>query len=89
MKELRDRVVVVTGRASGIGSGMARAFVAEGRKVVIADAEAEARDAAVSERGLDPAAGEFPFRFVDIRIQLYTIRDIWHQHRLALPDRFP
>ena len=49
MKELKDRVAVVTGGASGIGNGMARAFAAEGMKVVIADIEEEARDAAVSE----------------------------------------
>ena len=47
MKELKDRVAVVTGGASGIGKGMTRAFAAEGMKIVIADIEAEARDRAV------------------------------------------
>ena len=39
MKELRDRVAVVTGAASGIGYGMAERFCAEGMKVVLADIE--------------------------------------------------
>ena len=39
MKELRDRVAVVTGAASGIGLGMARALADEGAKIVLADIE--------------------------------------------------
>ncbi len=42
MEELRDRVAIVTGGASGIGRGMAEAFAAEGMKLVLADVEAEA-----------------------------------------------
>ena len=41
MKELRDRVAVVTGGASGIGLGMARALAGAGAKVVLADIEPE------------------------------------------------
>jgi NAD(P)-dependent dehydrogenase (short-subunit alcohol dehydrogenase family) len=40
--ELRNRVAVVTGAASGIGLGIAGAFVAEGMRVVMADVD-EAR----------------------------------------------
>jgi NAD(P)-dependent dehydrogenase (short-subunit alcohol dehydrogenase family) len=51
MKELRGRVAVVTGGASGIGKALARAFLAEGMKVVIADVEAPALDSASEELG--------------------------------------
>ncbi len=49
MKELRDKVAVVTGGASGIGLAMARALLAEGMAVVLADIEEGALDRAVSD----------------------------------------
>jgi NAD(P)-dependent dehydrogenase (short-subunit alcohol dehydrogenase family) len=48
MKELRDRVAVVTGAASGIGRAMAEHFAAEGMKVVLADIERNALDEAAA-----------------------------------------
>lgn len=39
MQELKDRVAVVTGAASGIGLAMAERFASEGMKVVLADIE--------------------------------------------------
>jgi len=51
MKVFRDRVAVVTGGASGIGKALAKAFLAEGMKVVIADVEEPALDRAVKELG--------------------------------------
>jgi NAD(P)-dependent dehydrogenase (short-subunit alcohol dehydrogenase family) len=42
MHELRDRVAVVTGAASGIGFALAERFAAEGMRVVLADVQADA-----------------------------------------------
>ncbi len=39
MKDLKGKVAVVTGAASGIGEALAKAFAAEGMKVVVADIE--------------------------------------------------
>jgi len=51
MRVLRGRVAVVTGGASGIGKALAKAFLAEGMKVVIADVEAPALEATTRELG--------------------------------------
>ncbi len=49
MRDLRERVAVVTGGASGIGRALARRFVAEGMRVVLADVETVPLAAAVAE----------------------------------------
>ena len=46
---LKDKVAVVTGAASGIGKEIARTFVAEGAKVVIADLNQKGADATAAE----------------------------------------
>jgi NAD(P)-dependent dehydrogenase (short-subunit alcohol dehydrogenase family) len=49
MQDFGGRIAVVTGGASGIGLALARAFLGEGAKVVIADVEQSAIDAALKE----------------------------------------
>lgn len=49
--QLEDKVAIVTGGAHGIGLAIARRYVAEGAKVVIADVDAAAGQAAASALG--------------------------------------
>ncbi len=49
MREFAGKVAVVTGAASGIGRGLAERFAHEGMKVVLADVEQDALDAAVKD----------------------------------------
>jgi NAD(P)-dependent dehydrogenase (short-subunit alcohol dehydrogenase family) len=51
MDDLRSKVAVVTGGASGIGFAMAQRFLAEGMRVVLADVDAEALDSATARLG--------------------------------------
>src|SRR5437016_7498027 len=48
---LKDKVAIVTGAASGIGKEIAKAFVREGARVVIADLNQKAADATAAELG--------------------------------------
>lgn len=57
MKDVRDKVAFVTGGASGIGLGMARAFLKANMKVVLADVRETALRNAIA--GLDAPAGSF------------------------------
>lgn len=49
MKNLNNKVAVITGAASGIGLGMAHAFAAEGMRLVLADIELDALNAVAKE----------------------------------------
>lgn len=64
MKELRGRVAVVTGAASGIGRAIAARFAAEGMKVMLADVEEAALSAAVSD--LEAAGAHVAGTVVDV-----------------------
>lgn len=52
---LEGSVAVITGGASGIGAATARAMVAEGARVVLADLDSEAGEALVGELGAQRA----------------------------------
>jgi NAD(P)-dependent dehydrogenase (short-subunit alcohol dehydrogenase family) len=49
MEQLKGKVAVITGGASGIGFALGRAFASEGMKVVLADIEQDALDVAGKE----------------------------------------
>ena len=57
MEEFEDKVAVVTGGASGIGSGMCRKFASVGMRVVVADIDGESAERFSSElRGSGPSS---------------------------------
>jgi len=61
--DLSGKIVLVAGGAGGIGLGIAQAFLAEGCKVALADANEEALINAAKAKGGDPA---FVWRTCDI-----------------------
>jgi NADP-dependent 3-hydroxy acid dehydrogenase YdfG len=63
MENVRGKVAVVTGAASGIGRATAERFLAEGMSVVLADVEAAALRAAAGELG---AAGDVEAVVTDV-----------------------
>jgi NAD(P)-dependent dehydrogenase (short-subunit alcohol dehydrogenase family) len=60
LKGLKDRVVIVTGGASGIGRATAARLVAESAQVALVDVDGDAASAAAAELGSDvlPLAGD-------------------------------
>ncbi|MEE8165874.1 MAG: SDR family NAD(P)-dependent oxidoreductase [Myxococcota bacterium] len=65
MKDLKDRVAVVTGAASGIGLGAAERLLGEGMKVVLADVEPESLDREATR--LADAGADVLAVFCDVR----------------------
>ncbi|MDQ1457740.1 MAG: hypothetical protein QOH28_3360 [Actinomycetota bacterium] len=75
MQDLRGKVAVVTGGASGIGYALARCFASEGARVVIGDVEAAALDRAVSELGASGADVEGVVTDVTDPAQMQALAD--------------
>ena len=65
MKDLEDKVAVVTGAASGIGLALAERFLAEGMKVVMADVEQAALEKEAAR--IDPSGDRVLAEQVDVR----------------------
>ena len=82
MRNLEGKVAIVTGGAGGFGEGIARAYVAEGARVVIADLERSKGEAVA--RSLGPAA---VFARCDVSLRL-DIDALVHScvDRFGLPD---
>src|SRR3954470_10338832 len=57
VQQLTDRVAVVTGAASGIGLGIAKAFADSGMRVMMTDVDEERLERQVAAIGTDRAAG--------------------------------
>jgi NAD(P)-dependent dehydrogenase (short-subunit alcohol dehydrogenase family) len=70
---MKGQVAVVTGGAGGIGSAIARLFVAEGGRVVIADVQAERGEALAHELGSTAR-----FRPLDVASE-EAFRDLLHE----------
>ncbi|MBW2420458.1 MAG: SDR family NAD(P)-dependent oxidoreductase [Deltaproteobacteria bacterium] len=64
MDSFREKVAVVTGAASGVGLGIARALAAEGAQVVLADVEADALGRAAS--GLEAVGSRVRTHVTDV-----------------------
>jgi NAD(P)-dependent dehydrogenase (short-subunit alcohol dehydrogenase family) len=60
-EELLNKVAIVTGGASGIGSAAAQHFLSEGARVVIADVNCEDGEAVAAELGTDCV-----FKYADV-----------------------
>ena len=65
MKSFQDRIVVVTGGASGVGKALAKAFLADGAKVVLSDVEVPALEKTCAELG--DQGGEVSSVVTDVR----------------------
>ena len=61
----RDRVVVITGGASGIGRALGERFAADGARVVLADVERDRLERTAAELGKN-ASGEVTGVAVDV-----------------------
>lgn len=83
MGQLDNKIAIVTGAASGFGEGIARAYIAEGARVVLADLNLEAAEEIADELGgnafaqvCDVARGEDVHRLVHVCKREFGIPDV-------------
>lgn len=74
MKRLKDKLCVVTGAGRGIGAAIARAFVAEGARVIVTDKDVASAEALAAELGA-----------IALRLDVAIERD-WARLAAAWPD---
>jgi NAD(P)-dependent dehydrogenase (short-subunit alcohol dehydrogenase family) len=75
MRDLRDKVAVVTGGASGIGRAMAQRFAAAGARLVLADVEEVPLAASVAELGTAGASVAGVVADVAVAADVEAVRD--------------
>lgn len=96
MKNFKDKTVVITGGATGIGFGLAKRFGSEGAKIVIGERRQKRLDAAITELkalGIDAAATvmdvsdpESVESFADFAIQTYgAVHVLINNAGIAIP----
>ena len=83
MKELRDKVAVVTGGSGGIGIEIGRAMLSKGMKVVLADLSSEKLDAVTRELASPDVVG-LPVDVTDF--DAYTGDENFLERRGAVKD---
>src|SRR5512132_100208 len=82
MKSFKDKVIIVTGGASGIGLGLVQRFAREGARVVVSDLNADAAKTTASEIGgvamaTDVAIEADVKRLVDKTLEQYGRIDLF------------
>ena len=94
MKQLENKVAIITGAASGIGRGVAELFVNEGAKVVIADINEQAGQAAAEAMGsnvllkkTDVTSDSDVKALVDFAVSSFGRLDIMHNNAGAFGAR--
>lgn len=74
---LKDKVAIITGGASGIGSGIVEKFVREGAKVVIADLNLEAAEELANKlKGEEGSAKGYKIDITDYEATCKMVQDV-------------
>jgi 3-oxoacyl-[acyl-carrier protein] reductase len=83
MAQLQDKIAIVTGAASGFGAGIARLYIAEGAKVVLADINGDAAERLAAQLGsnaraahCDVTKGDQVQAAVDLCVDVFGVPDI-------------